>query len=246
MKQMPLKVCAIIPARGGSKGIPQKNIQLLADKPLITYSIEHSLSSKYIERTIVSTDDEEIAKVAMDWGAEVPFLRPAELAEDHVLDWPVFVHALEWLKAKERYIPDIVVHLRPTSPLRLPRHIDNAVELLINNPEADSVRSVSLPSQHPYRMFSIGEKGYLRPLLETGFKEPYVLRRQDLPSVYWYNCVVDVTRHKTIMEKKSMTGDRILPQIIEPFFAIDIDAPEDLSYAEIKMRQFKKLGDSVV
>lgn len=237
---MSTSVCAVIPARAGSKGIPRKNIVSIDDKPLLAYSIEHAQASKYIERVIVSTDDDEIAQVAISYGAEVPFMRPAELAGDEVLDLPVFQHALSFLKEDENYKPDIIVHLRPTSPLREAAQIDEAVELLIRNPNADSVRSVSIPSQHPYRMFYIAEDRFLRPLMKTEYKEPYLLRRQELPPVYWYNCVIDVTRYKTIFEKQSMTGDYILPYIIDSKFVVDIDSPDDLLVAEVKIKMLKK------
>ncbi|MBU0568838.1 acylneuraminate cytidylyltransferase family protein [bacterium] len=229
-------VCAIIPARGGSKGIPGKNIVPLAGKPLLAYSIEHAHASNYIERVIVSTDDEAIAQVAVSLGAEAPFTRPAELAGDEVLDLPVFQHALAWLKEHKSYEPEIIVHLRPTSPLREAMQIDEAIQLLMTHPKADSVRSVSIPSQHPYRMFSIGEDGFLYPLMKTGHKEPYLLRRQELPPVYWYNCVVDVTRNSTIFDKNSMTGDYILPYIMDSKFVVDIDGPDDLLVAEVKIK----------
>ena len=237
---------AIIPARGGSAGIPRKNIVPLAGKPLFAHSIEHAMVSKCVKRTIVSTDDEEIARLAVTWGAEVPFLRPDELGGNEVLDLPVFEHALEWLKKHEGYQPDIVVHLRPTGPLRWSGQIDEAVDMLVNTPAADSVRSVSVPSQHPYRMFSIGEDGMLKPLLETEHKEPFLLRRQDCPPVYWYNCVVDVTRYSTITEKHSMTGDHILPYIMDSKFVVDIDTPDDLLLADVKIRQFRETGETTL
>lgn len=235
------KVCAIIPARGGSRGIPRKNIVHISGKPLIGYSIEHALKSELIDRAIVSTDDPEIAEVSKSFGAEVPFERPAELAQDHVLDWPVFVHALDWLRINENYIPSIVVHLRPTAPIRLPGQIDYAISLLSSSPEADSVRSVSVPSQHPYRMFSINKSGFLQPLLDTPYDEPHLLRRQDLPPVYWYNCVIDVTRSSTVYEQKSMTGKKMIPYIIDSKWVVDIDNEEDLLIAESKMKIHGKL-----
>lgn len=114
------RIITIIPARGGSKRIPGKNIAPLAGKPLIAHSIEESLDCSLVERTIVSTDDPEIAEVARRWGAEVPFLRPGEFSRDDTTDLPVFIHALEWLQANDNLLPDLVVHLRPTTPLRPP------------------------------------------------------------------------------------------------------------------------------
>lgn len=226
------RVVAVIPARGGSKGINRKNLIPFNGKPLIAHSILHALAAQLVDRVIVSTDDEEIRRVALEYGAEAPFLRPAELAEDHVLDLPVFEHALEFLQQTEGYRPDIVVHLRPTAPYRKSEWIDEAIRLLAENPDADSVRSVSEPDKHPYRMFTIGGDGYLDAIMKHEHPVPYLLRRQDLPAVYYYNCVIDVTRPETIFNKKSMTGDRILPYVMNPDEVIDIDTLRDLKIAE--------------
>jgi N-acylneuraminate cytidylyltransferase len=227
-----MNIVAIIPARGGSKGIKRKNLIMFKGRPLIVHSIEHARKSLMVSRIIVSTDDEEIKKVALENGAEVPFMRPAVLAQDHVLDWPVFEHALTYLKETENYSADYVVHLRPTTPYRKPEWIDAAVKLLINNPDADSARSVSKPEKHPYRMFVISKDGFLDPIMKHEHPQPYLLRRQDLPDVYYYNCVIDVTKPATIYDKKSMTGDKIIPYIMDPDEVIDIDAPRDLKIAE--------------
>ncbi len=233
-----MEILAIIPARGGSKGIKRKNLVMLGGKPLIVHSIEHALVSKLVTRVIVSTDDEEIMQVALKNGAEVPFIRPKELAEDHVLDLPVFEHALEFLRTKEGYRPDMAVHLRPTAPFRKPFWIDEALDLLMAHPEADSLRSVSKPDKHPYRMFTVDGRGYLDPIMKHCHPEPYLLRRQDLPDIYYYNCVIDVTTSKTIFEKKSMTGDKILPYFMNADEVIDIDSPLDLEIAELFMRKY--------
>lgn len=142
------KIVAIVPARGGSKSIPKKNVRLLGDAPLLAYSIAAGLQSAYVDRVIVSTDSEEIAEVALAWGAEVPFLRPSELAEDDTTDFPVFEHALRWLEENERYRADMVVQLRPTSPLRPPRLPDEAIEIMARRPDADSVRCVTPSGQN--------------------------------------------------------------------------------------------------
>jgi len=228
-----MKIIALIPARGGSKGIKNKNLVKINNKSLVLHSIEHALNSKSIDRVIVSTDSEKIAKLSQDNGAEVPFMRPHELAEDNVLDLPVFEHALNFLGSKEKYSCDIVVHLRPTAPYREVNWIDEAVKKLIDNPKADSVRSVSLVEQHPYRVFEIGENNFLLPLLGERHPEPYLLRRQDLPKMYYYNCVIDVTRSNTIFNKSSMTGNRILPYIIDSNKVYDIDSLNDLQIARL-------------
>jgi len=231
-----VEVLAVIPARGGSKGIPRKNLVSIAGKPLVAHSIAHALASRAVTRIVVSTEDEEIAAVARAHGAQVPFLRPAVLAEDHVLDHPVFAHVLSRLAEETpAYQPDLVVHLRPTAPFRLPEWIDAAVEALSRRPEADSLRSVSPPAAHPYRMFTLDTQGFLDPLMKHAHPEPYLLRRQDLPPVYYYNCVLDVTRPQTILAKGSMTGSRILPFLMRPEDVFDIDTPQDLEYARFRM-----------
>jgi len=231
-----VRTCALIPARGGSKGIPRKNLIPLLGRPMLAYSIEHALEARSVERVIVSTEDPEIAEVATRFGAEVPFVRPPQLSEDHVLDLPVFQHALAWLDENEAYRPELIVHLRPTAPIRIPGQIDEAVKKLLADERADSIRSVSQPSQHPYRMFHVGPDGYLEPLLGHMNPEPFTLRRQDLPPVFWYNCVIDVTRRRTVIAKRSMTGDRILPFAIDSRYVVDIDSPEDVAVAEARLR----------
>ncbi len=144
-----VEVLALIPARGGSKGIPRKNIKDLGGHPLIAYSIAAGLSSELVTRTIVTTDDEEIACIARDYGAEVPFLRPEEFARDDTRDLPVFQHVLAWLHENEEYQPDVVVQLRPTSPFRSPELVDEAVQILLDNPQANSVRGIVPSKQNP-------------------------------------------------------------------------------------------------
>ena len=135
-------VMALIPARGGSKSVPRKNLLPVAGKPLIAYSILHAQSCRSISRIVVSTDDDEIADVARRYGAEVPFKRPADAASDTATDLQVFQHALAWLAEHEGYVPELVVHLRPTGPVRESNLIERAVQLMLQTPEADSLRSV--------------------------------------------------------------------------------------------------------
>ncbi len=255
------KVLVIIPARGGSKSIPRKNIRKLAGHPLIAYSIAAGLAASTVTRVIVSTDDEEIAAVSHTYGAEVPFLRPAEHAQDQTPDLPVFQHALSWLDQHENYHPEIVVQLRPTSPFRNVSYIDQAVNLLINQPEADSSRTVCVPFQNPFKMWTIGKDGALQPLIpdlesigiaspgstgSTGSTLPHLPRiperkndielynmpRQALPDVYWQTGYVDAIRTRTILHKNSMTGDHILPVMMDSSDWIDIDTPDDWRRAE--------------
>jgi CMP-N-acetylneuraminic acid synthetase len=226
------EILALIPARGGSKSIPRKNILKFAGHPLIAFSIAAGLASEVISRVIVSTDNEEIAEIAREYGAEVPFLRPGEISKDETPDLPVFQHALNWLETNETYQPEIIVQLRPTSPLRKKSHIDQAVWSLLENPEADSVRTVCVPFQNPYKMWSINKNGFMEPILTADLPEPYNLPRQVLPEVYWQTGYVDAMRRNTILSKNSMTGDYILPLIISADEWIDIDSPGDWRIAE--------------
>jgi CMP-N-acetylneuraminic acid synthetase len=228
----PVEVLALIPARGGSKSIPRKNIRLFAGYPLVAYSIRAGLAARTVSRVVVSTDDAEIAEIARQYGAETPFLRPTELSRDETPDLPVFQHALRWLAENEGYFPEVVVQLRPTSPFRRVGHIDNAVKALLESPNADAVRTVCLPFQNPYKMWRIDVNGFIYPLLETSFTEAYNMPRQLLPSVYWQTGYVDAARLKTIMDKNTMTGENILPLIIEPSEWIDIDSTDDWRRAE--------------
>ena len=223
------EVLALIPARGGSKGIPRKNINLFAGYPLISYSIAAGAQAQSVTRIIVSTDDEEIAAEARKWGAETPFMRPVELAQDHTTDLPVFQHALRWLKDNEGYIPDLVIHLRPTSPIR-PRHcIDEAVALLQAHPGADSIRGVVPSGQNPYKMWRLrGKDEPMTPLLQLdGVAEPFNSPRQSLPPTYWQTGHIDVIRPRVILEDNSMSGRTILPYLIDPRYTVDIDTPFD-------------------
>jgi len=240
-----VKILALIPARGGSKGIPRKNIVNLCGKPLIAYSIEQALASKWINRVIVSTDDGEIADIARKYGAEVPFMRPKEFAQDLSPDIDVFRHALQWLKVNEAYIPEIVLNQRPVCPIRKVEIIDQAIELFINTPEADSLRSVRTPAQTPYKMWGIID-GYMKPLLELpGIVEPFNQPRQVLPDVYWQFGYVDVVRAEVITQKGKMSGDRILPFFIDEEW-VDIDYEEDIIEAEklLKKRREMNSGES--
>ena len=223
------EILALIPARGGSKGIPRKNIRSFAGYPLIAWSIAAAKQSHLVTRIIVSTDDEEIAAVARQWGAETPFLRPAELAEDKTTDLPVFEHALKWLEEIENYYPDIVVQLRPTSPIRPKGMVNDAINILLDHNDADCVRGVVPAAQNPFKMWRFnGEGKPLAQLLEVpGIAEPYNAPRQILPPVYWQTGHIDAIRISTIANKHSLTGDVIYPLVIDPKYTVDIDTLQD-------------------
>jgi YrbI family 3-deoxy-D-manno-octulosonate 8-phosphate phosphatase len=228
------EVLAVVPARGGSKAIPRKNIRDFAGYPLLAYSIAAGLQARTVARTIVSTDDEEIAGVARAFGAQVPFMRPAELGADDTTDLPVFQHALRWLDENEGYRPHVVVQLRPTSPIRPPDCVDSAVQELLDHADADSVRGVVPAGQNPHKMWRLAAgSGPMQPLLDVdGVAEPYNAPRQGLPPIYWQTGHVDAIRAETILTKSSMTGDRVYPLLIDPRYTVDIDNLADWSRYE--------------
>jgi CMP-N-acetylneuraminic acid synthetase len=233
-----LRVLVVVPARGGSKGIPRKNLQLLAGKPLVAHAIATGLAATLVERVLCSTDDPEIADVARGAGAEVPFLRPTDLAADTSEDWPVFMHVLDFLDTREGYRPDVIVNLRPTSPLRTPTHVDDAIRLLLDT-GADSVKAVCLARQHPHKMWLRQPGGGIEPYLKTQFRlerGPDVPRAQ-LEDIYWQNGVVDVTRRQVILEQSVMIGRRVAGLVTQPAESIDIDTPLDLQLAELLLAQ---------
>src|SRR4030095_4738999 len=237
---MNAEVLALIPARGGSKSIPLKNLLMVAGKPLIAHTIEQALNSRKITRTIVSTDHEEIAAVAREFGAEVPFMRPTEFALDWSPDIDVFRHAVEWLRDHQGYEPEVIVHLRPTGPVRRVELIDQAIETMLSASAVDSLRSVNRAVQTPYKMWSV-DQGILRPLLQLeGTTEPYNLPRQQLPQVYWQNGYVDIVRPRTVL-RGLMSGGSILPFIVdEPM--LEIDYEDDVAKVEEALLKLRETG----
>jgi N-acylneuraminate cytidylyltransferase len=228
---------AIIPARGGSKSIERKNVRSFAGHPLLAYSIAAGRQSAAIERVIVSTDDEEIAQIARDYGAEVPFLRPPELAKDDTPDFPVFKHALEWLERAQGYQPGIVVQLRPTSPLRPPDLVDRAVALLAERRGADSVRGVVPSGQNPYKMWRVDPDRRMHPLLTDGPAQAFNQPRQALPATYWQTGHIDAIRWDRVKEGSSLSGEVIVALEIDPRYAVDIDTERDWRRAEMIARE---------
>ncbi|MCK9403271.1 MAG: acylneuraminate cytidylyltransferase family protein [Chitinophagaceae bacterium] len=231
-----MEILAIIPARGGSKGLPGKNIRPLLGYPLISYSILAAQKVPLISRVIVSTDDEEIASVSTRYGADIPTLRPAEYAQDFSSDFEVFDHMLRWLKGNENYKPDYVVQLRPTSPVRKVEHITASIEKLTRS-GCDSLRIVTEAPVTPYKMWTINNFDEpMIPLIEQDeIFEPFNQARQQLPKKYWQIGYLDVIRYDTIVEKRSMTGKNILPYYVDKEFAIDIDTLGDFAVAELYM-----------
>jgi YrbI family 3-deoxy-D-manno-octulosonate 8-phosphate phosphatase len=233
-----VEVLAVIPARGGSKGIPHKNIRTFAGFPLVSFSISAGLQAKMVTRVIVSTNDQEIAEISRFYGAETPFLRPDILAQDSTTDLPVFQHALNWLAEHEHYHPDIVVQLRPTSPVRPRDCVDKSIQSLLDHPEADSARGVVVAGQNPYKMWQVeAETGTMHPVLTVaGIGEAFNAPRQTLPPVFWQTGHIDAIRPSTILAG-SMSGRVILPIIIDPIFTIDLDTLSDWEHGEWHVMQ---------
>jgi len=223
-------VAALILARGGSKGVPKKNIRMLGGHPLIAYSIVAARACSQIDRVIVSTDSPEIAGVANRYGAETPFLRPSELAQDASMDIEAIQHAIQWLKAHEGWEPELLVHLRPTTPLRDPQWIREAVHLLQTNHEATSLRSVHEVAEPPQKLMGL-QDGFLVGLFPDETRPEYFnLPRQAFPAAYHPNGYVDVLRTDLVREGRTLYGSNILG--FQTPLAVEIDRPEDLDYVE--------------
>lgn len=223
-----MNILAVIPARSGSKSVPHKNIRMLNGKPMLAYSIEHAKRSKYINRIILSTDSEEYAAIGRKYGAETPFMRPAEYATDTALDIDVFYHCLDFLKEKEGYHADIVVQLRPTYPIRREQDIDVMIEMLITNTEADSVRSIAPATEIPYKMWRKADDGRIQPIV-ADIPECYNMPRQELPVPYYQNACIDVVRGNVILDSRSMSGKTILGYEMKENY--DIDTEEEMKRA---------------
>ncbi len=227
-----MNTLALIPARKGSKGVSKKNVQSLGGHPLIAYSITAALMSEAIDRVIVSTDCEEIAEIAKKYGAEVPFLRPSELAEDTSPDRDFILHAINWLKGQTPEIPEFIVHLRPTTPLRDPEVIDEAIRFLRSTPEASALRSAHPASESPFKWFTIDEANYYSPIVSHMTVEGTNAPRQTFPSVYIPNGYVDVLRTSLVLNSDSIHGNKIL-SFVSPV-GHEIDTWEDFERLEFE------------
>ncbi|MCB0959436.1 MAG: acylneuraminate cytidylyltransferase family protein [Acidimicrobiales bacterium] len=237
-----MEVLAIIPARAGSKGLPGKNVRPFHGKPLLAWSVEAGLRATSVTRVVLSTDSEEYAAVGRAAGAEVPFLRPPELAEDDVRDLPVFEHALRTLEEQDGYVPDLVVHLRPTSPIRPDGLIDEAVERLGNRPDADSLRAVSPAPHTPYKMWRIDDDT-LVAVADSGVPEQHDAPRQALPPTYVHTGILDVIRTRTITELGSMSGRTIVALLLPSELDVDIDDEEGFRIAVARAQAVGARGE---
>lgn len=226
------RILAIVPARGGSKGLPGKNIKEMCGKPLIAWSIEHAQKSKYVDEIFISTDSREIADVAEKFGVKVPELRPAELARDTAPSSEFIVYTLEKMK-KEGNPFDYFILLEPTSPLRDVEDVDKSIEMLIDNPESESCLGVCMSGTiHPAFMVTVGENGFLQPY------EPdkQILRRQDLPSVYFFEGSVYVSEVEAYLKKRTFVHDKTIPYIVPEWKSHEVDDIVDFKIIETIMK----------
>lgn len=231
-----MNILCLIPARSGSKRLPGKNIKMLGGKPLIAYTIECAKACKHAIRVVVSTDDPTIAAVAKRYGAEAPFLRPVEISKVDSLEIDAIKHALNWLYDNEKYQPDIIVKLFPTSPFRKPVSVDKAIDLFLADPSATSVRSVTLCSEHPFKMWTI-DGNRLVPFIRDKQKNAHVLAYQSLPTVYIQNASIDVLRPTNVWNLDSVTGNEIVPLVMGEDESVDINTPNDFLLAEAILKQ---------
>lgn len=229
-----MKVLAIIPARGGSKGVPDKNIRIVAGKPLIAYAIECAQESRLINRIVVSTDSPIIAQTASDYGAEV-LMRPSHLAQDETPMPPVLLHVLQTLQENgENY--DLVVLLQVTSPIRTGQDLDNVVEMFASTPDLDAVISVvPMDDVHPARMYTLDEGQWMNPYIESGEEA----RRQDLPVVYYRNGCIYAIRSEILKDNKSLMVKNKKAYIMPAKWLANIDDERDLIIAEALIKMWK-------
>jgi CMP-N,N'-diacetyllegionaminic acid synthase len=235
-KKRNAQVLAVIPARGGSKGIPKKNSQVVGGKPLIAHTIHQATAAGLLDRVVVSTDDQRLAELGEQFGAEVPFLRPAELATDKISIYPVLKHTIDWLKDSDGYRPEYVMLLQPTSPLRTAEDIDNVIKMAIDK-DADGVVSVTENHNHPYWSKRVSADGILLDFLD---QSPRPNRRQDLPSAYVLNGAIYLAKRHILVEQETFQTNRTFAYIMPPERSLDIDTPWDLHLADLILNEVAK------
>ena len=238
------KILAIIPCRSGSKKLKNKNILKIENKHLIYYSIYLAKKCKFIDKIVVSTDSKKYRQIAKSYGAEVPFLRPKKISKDKSLDVDFFKHCVNWLEKNSKYKPDLIVHLRPTSPLRKLSTLNKAIKIMLNNKKIDSLRSISPSKENIFKVWYKKEKNYIKPVIKnhTKFKEPYNAPRQDLESTYIQNATYDVFRPR-LLKKNLISGKNIFGLITNE--NIDIDDINDLKNL-IRSRKLKNFKDYIM
>jgi len=225
-------ITGIVTARGGSKGIPRKNVKLLGGKPLIAWTIEAALESK-LSNVIMSTDDEEIADVSRSWGVDVPFVRPAHLAQDMSSHIEVVIHAVQWLAQHRSVFPEYVMLLQPTVPLRIAEDIDGAIDLA-EKTGADSVISVCLAASHPYLAKTIENDGRLRDFVYHIDKD---LPRQNLPPAYVLNGAIYLINREVLLERKTWYTDKTYAYVMPPERSFDIDTEWEFNLVDLFLKE---------
>lgn len=230
------QILCLITARGGSKGLPGKNIRLLNGLPLLAYSINAALGSKYIKEVIVTTDDEEIASVARKYGARAPFLRPEELSRDTSTSEAAILHAIKWLEDNEKKKYDFFILLQPTSPLRHSKHIDEAIESYFSKDGVNTLYSVVPVKQTPSKMKKIDDSNYLKNYTNDALE---IKRRQDFPKLYYPNGAIYISRIDVFKQLKGFDEVRLMPYIMKEEESFDIDTLLDFKIAEFLMNERK-------
>ena len=237
------KVIALIPARSGSKGVPNKNTRLLGGYPLIAWSIMAAKKARSIDRVIVSTDSYEYAQLAIQLGAEAPFLRPAEISGDRSTDFDFIAHALDWF-ADNSGEPEYIVHIRPTTPFRDPAQIDAAVRLFQSSKVATALRSAQEMSESAYKTFEIAPEGQFKRLGADGTElDAANNARQQFPATYQANGYVDVLSTRFIRDNGLIHGDWVLPFITPT--VVEVDTEDDFALLEYQLAGTPKISTNL-
>jgi N-acylneuraminate cytidylyltransferase/CMP-N,N'-diacetyllegionaminic acid synthase len=224
-------IIAVILARGGSKGIPRKNLADLGGKPLVAHMITHALNTSTHMDVVVSTEDEEISEAAKQFGAQVPFMRPKELAKDDVPSLPAVQHAVKEMEKREGHFYDLVVYLQPTAPLCRPQDIDTCVNKLLEDSVLRSAVTITEVETHPFKMKRLIESKHLINFVEQGFED--MRPRQSLPKVYRRAGSVYASRRDVVMNNNTLVGEPCLGVLVPKETAFDIDTPLDLEMARL-------------
>ena len=233
-----MSVLCTICARGGSKGVPNKNIRVLMGKPLVAHTIEQALAAKQIDRVIVSTDSDKIAAVSREYGADVPFMRPGNLANDSSPKLPVIQHMVNFCIKEMNFVPEYVIDLDPTSPLRIQDDITRCLELIINDPDCDSVITGYRSNKNPYyNMVELNCNGFARVSKET---EKIHTRRQDSPVVYAMNASIYVWKREILLKQKNILSGNVKFFEMPEDRSNDIDSETDFELVELLLKKMKR------
>lgn len=234
---MKRSVVAIIPARSGSKSIKDKNLSILCGYPLLAYGIVAAKLAKQIERVLISTDSEEYAEIGRRYGAEAPFLRPIELSGDTSTDRDFMLHAMLWVQENEGQLPEHWVHLRPTTPLRDPSHLDSAIQMLINHPMATALRSAHVSPESPFKWFRRNGAGFLTGLTSDDTSlDKFNLPRQSYQQVFIPDGYVDVVKSSFVITSGLFHGDKVLGY--ESPFCTEVDSLDELEFLDFQLRKY--------